>query len=70
MKIADNEEIQLIWEEINALSPEEREEEYASLEKRQPDIFQFLHEEPCAYTNANTGVDKMMTTRAGIFISR
>lgn len=45
MKMADNEEIQLIWDEINALAPEEREKEYARFEKRQPDIVQFMSEE-------------------------
>lgn len=45
MKKADNEEIQLIWDEINALSPEQREEEYSRLEKQQPDIIQFISEE-------------------------
>ncbi|MFC1582099.1 hypothetical protein ACFL4W_01040 [Planctomycetota bacterium] len=45
MDLKDTDLVQLIWDEINALTPEERHAEYVKIEKSQPAILKFLHEE-------------------------
>jgi hypothetical protein len=45
MKQLDIEEVQLIWEEVHTLSPEELDTKYMQLEKDQPEIMQFIGEE-------------------------